>query len=1070
MAEDLNGNRPWTGSGNSILFSDIFDVEEIQRLQDLFADATGVASVITQPDGTPITKPSNFNPLFRHLISKTGKDRAKWKYFVAGIEKDFFPSEAKESQEPLDLMDASVSINAGGKHLANWLIGQVRSKTMLPEQFKKISLLLSEQANRLAEKGNNNLQLKCSLQDVTGSKSSQKNAEDGELRYRTLFETSPSGILVLDQSGIILEANEASTKTTLYTRNELIGSSISIIGLPEDRARISDNIRRILAGEILEHEVVNRRKDGTCCTFLLKEAAITLPDGQQGILAVSSDITERKLTEKALREREVKFRAIYEAANDAIFILKGNVFIDINPKTEIIFQLKKEDIIGHTVLELSPPEQPDGQLSSLKATEKIDAALTGDPQFFEWCHLRSNGTTFMTEVSLSKLEINGVALLQAIVRDISDRKQVEEALTIEQHLMETLMNNLPDYIYFKDAESRFIRINKSQQQLFHLKDAAEAVGKSDFDFFSEEHALDAYVDEQEIVRTGKPLTKEERETWTNRPDTWVLTTKMPLRDKSGNIIGTFGISKDITDRKLKEEALRQSQAFLNSIIEHSPYALWISDDSGTMIQMNQACRDSLKSGGKEVIGKYNIFRDSLLESQGFMPLIKDVFKKGTFARFVTSYDAEITKGLNPVPSAKVYLDLSISPIKGLDGKVTNAIIQYIDISDRIKAEEVLAASEAKFREIINVSPVPIALYDDQQHVTFLNPAFIQTFGYKLKDIPTLTRCWIKMLPDPEYRQGMDITWRKRLEQARQTGDNFTPIEVVLRCKNGTSKIVMASETSFSSPLINIHLIVLYDITLRKQTETEILKLNETLEKRVAERTSELENINREMTFHLREIEQFTYITSHDLQEPLRSLINFSQLLQEEYAGKLEGDGITYVDFISKSAGRMRDLVKGLLDYSLLGKESEMTTVDCNLIITHILSDITESIRANDAVITVQKLPELNAYETELRLLFQNLITNAIKFHKKGIPPEINISASSQQNEWIFKVEDNGIGIEEDSKESIFIIFKRMHNRNEYEGTGIGLSHCKKIVELHGGKIWVESTPGVGSSFIFTIPK
>jgi light-regulated signal transduction histidine kinase (bacteriophytochrome) len=166
---------------------------------------------------------------------------------------------------------------------------------------------------------------------------------------------------------------------------------------------------------------------------------------------------------------------------------------------------------------------------------------------------------------------------------------------------------------------------------------------------------------------------------------------------------------------------------------------------------------------------------------------------------------------------------------------------------------------------------------------------------------------------------------------------------------------------------------------------------------------------------------------------------------------------------------MSEMVKDLFDYSLLGKESVKTTIDCNKILETVLQDLDDSIKKNNARIIVQKLPIIKGYETELRLLFQNLVSNAIKYQIQGNVPEINISAEKHNNELLFQVSDNGIGIDEKYREKIFIIFQRLHNRNEYEGTGIGLAHCKKIIELHGGRIWVESTPGVGSVFKFTIP-
>ncbi|WP_157366966.1 sensor histidine kinase [Algoriphagus vanfongensis] len=220
----------------------------------------------------------------------------------------------------------------------------------------------------------------------------------------------------------------------------------------------------------------------------------------------------------------------------------------------------------------------------------------------------------------------------------------------------------------------------------------------------------------------------------------------------------------------------------------------------------------------------------------------------------------------------------------------------------------------------------------------------------------------------------------------------------------------------------------------------------------------------------KDLEQFTYLASHDLQEPLRTINTFTDYLVEELNGDFsKEDLIQYAEFISTSSKRMRDLVSGLLEYSRLGKSETYRTVDCVGLINNIWSDISDLVNRQNAWLKVGVLPQVKAYETELRILFQNLIANAIKFNKDE-QPVVEISGVDRGRSILFSVKDNGIGIEKKDMNKIFLIFKRLHNRSEYEGYGIGLSHCKKIAELHHGKLWVESEIGKGSTFFLELPK
>jgi len=263
--------------------------------------------------------------------------------------------------------------------------------------------------------------------------------------------------------------------------------------------------------------------------------------------------------------------------------------------------------------------------------------------------------------------------------------------------------------------------------------------------------------------------------------------------------------------------------------------------------------------------------------------------------------------------------------------------------------------------------------------------------------------------------------------------------------------------------------VFQDITQQKFAEQTIRDANKILEERVAERTSQLEISNKQLSNHLKELEQYNFFTSHDLQEPILSLINHAKFLHEEYNGKLDEYGNQSLEFISASATNLRIMVKGLLDYALLGKDCHPKHLECKLIVNEVMEELSDVIKSSNASITLGSLPPVYCCPNGLKLLFRHLIINAVTFVPKNTIPVIRIQAEKGPSEYRFSVEDNGIGIVEKNYDKVFLMFKRLHNHHEYSGYGIGLALCKKIIDMHGGQIWVESVEGTGSRFIFTLP-
>ena len=304
--------------------------------------------------------------------------------------------------------------------------------------------------------------------------------------------------------------------------------------------------------------------------------------------------------------------------------------------------------------------------------------------------------------------------------------------------------------------------------------------------------------------------------------------------------------------------------------------------------------------------------------------------------------------------------------------------------------------------------------------------------------------------------------KKAFKQFVETG-HVNNEELVIKKKNGRKIPVLLNVEAVRDSTGNI----IYsnsswrDITEIKSLQKQLRAANRNLEKKVRLRTKELERKNRELS-------QFTYIASHDLQEPLRTIMSFTELIEKKYKGKLDKKTDKYLFYIVQSSQRMSSLIKGLLDYGRIGRQKETLDIDLNELIETIKVDLNTVITETDTTFTIEHLPKIKGFENELRMLFQNLITNAIKFRKKHVKPHVKIKAEQRCNTWLLSIEDNGIGIAEAHKERIFSIFQRLHTKSEYEGTGIGLAHCSKVAELHGGKIWVESKPNKGSTFFITL--
>jgi PAS domain S-box-containing protein len=386
----------------------------------------------------------------------------------------------------------------------------------------------------------------------------------------------------------------------------------------------------------------------------------------------------------------------------------------------------------------------------------------------------------------------------------------------------------------------------------------------------------------------------------------------------------------------------------------------------------------------------------------------------------------------------------------IDGVFIYMIGYGIDVSELKRTQNSLISNEKRNQLILNSSLDAVVIISPEGEVTFWNAQAEIIFGWKSEEVLG------KILADiivPERFRKMHEDGVKNHNAGLGGATANKIIEFPALNKNNEEfPIEFSILPIYDKGIVINYCSFIRDISFRKNKEFEICQQNKILK-----------NQNSEL-------EQFTYITSHDLQEPLLTLMSFSELLLDEYSGSLDAEAELYIEFINKSAIRMRALVTGLMEYARIGKRADIKKFDCNQVVSDVLNDLSVKIKNTETVILVENLPEIRGYETYIRLLFQNLISNAIKFNKENQKGIIKIICSENEKEWKFSIEDNGIGIAEKNVDQVFIIFKRLHNDSLYKGYGIGLAHCKKIVDIHNGEIYVKSKLGVGSTFSFTISK
>ncbi|HUA87588.1 MAG TPA: PAS domain S-box protein [Bryobacteraceae bacterium] len=518
----------------------------------------------------------------------------------------------------------------------------------------------------------------------------------------------------------------------------------------------------------------------------------------------------------------------------------------------------------------------------------------------------------------------------------------------------------------------------------------------------------------------------------------------PMRDDSGRVCGLFCPSTRVRpiDRGSKiffpgeprtEAAQDEAALLLGAIVDSSDDAIISKDLNGTITSWNRSAERLFGFTAAEAIGQPVATLLIPPDRQEEEPRILERLRAGERVdHFETVRRHKDGRLLD--------ISLTISPVKDPQGRIIGASKIARDISCRKRAEAALRESEAKFRQLADAMPQIVWTAGAGGHVDYYNQRWYQFSGMPQDQFGE--ESWRPVL-HPEDIARASEAWRDSVRTGR-------PFQIEIRlCERKRNR--WRWFVSRALPATDEHgRIVKWfgtstDIDDQKHVETELRRAN-------------------------KDLEQFAYSATHDLQEPLRSMKIYAELLASRYGAKLDVQALEFLQFLRAGASRMEVLVRDLLEYTQVTRvEIPAEPSDANEALKASLANLGGAIAENNAVITCDPLPPLRVHMTHLRQLFQNLLGNAIKYRHPDRAPVVHVSAEQRGSAWVVSVRDNGIGIKPEYKEHIFGLFKRLHTGDEYSGTGIGLAICQRTVERYDGRIWVESKPGEGSTFRFTIP-
>ncbi len=839
------------------------------------------------------------------------------------------------------------------------------------------------------------------------------------------------GVLVLDEHFDVRWLDETIEEYLGLDRETVVGRDKRAViddYLPGTFAEPDSFTDTVLAaydeGEYIDRLECRVAADGDREERWLEYQSKPINSGQYagGRIELYYDITDRKRSEGALQESQEVFQSLVDAVEEyAIFRLDSEGCVTSwNRGAERIKGYDREEIVGEHFSTFYTEADRQAGIPERNLRAATENGSTED----EGWRLRKDGTRFWANVTITAVrddDGNHRGYLK-VTRDMTDRRQREQELESE---LQRILGRISDAFYAVDDEFRFTHVNERAAELLQHSEE-ELLGEKLWDVFP-------FAAEADEIRNAfyTALEEQEQTSYELYYDTLDFRVEANLYPSETGISVYF---RDVTERRERERELERTERRFEAIFEDPNILVGLLEPDGTVLDINGTAMEYVDADLESVTGEPFWETPWWGEGDGIRDDVREWTERAAAGEYV-DFEADLTR-----PNGEQYtLNGVFRPVTNDDGEVVSIVVSDRDITERKKRERELEESEQRYRTIAEYFPNGlVTLFDHNLEYTLAAGQGFDRTPVDPADLEgrTFHEAWPDEVADT-------------LQPAFQAALNGEERSVELTYA-GREWVLHAAPVTDNRGDVFAGVTMAQDITERKANQR---KLEETI--------AQLEESNRRL-------EQFAYAASHDLQEPLRMVSSYLQLIEGRYADELDANGEEFLEYAVDGAERMREMIDALLEYSRVETRGQpLEPIDLDDVLEDVIDDLQLQIQETNAEITTERLPRVEGDASQLRQVLQNLLSNALEYSGDE-PPRVHVDAERRGDEYVVSVHDEGIGIPPENQDSVFEVFQRLHSREEYDGTGIGLALCERIVERHGGEIWVDSEPGKGSTFSFTL--